>query len=188
MSNSFAHHPQEPVTPEGFQSFPSWRYGPNGEAKIFEREEDIPEGWVDHPSKLQESTEEPKVEEAPQSQPNPETVDSEPQLEPEPVTAEVAEPQEPVAPQVENPDQPAASEDSTSVQGGVPEVAPSEPESIEPLSLDEIKADLEQKPMNDLYKIAGDLGLEKAGKKPELIDRIAQKLHEESTSSPEPTE
>lgn len=28
----------------------SFRYGPGGQAKIFEREEDIPEGWFDHPS------------------------------------------------------------------------------------------------------------------------------------------
>lgn len=30
--------------------FPSWRYGPNGAADIFHREEDVPEGWYDHPS------------------------------------------------------------------------------------------------------------------------------------------
>ncbi len=30
--------------------FPSWRYGPNGAAQIFESEEDVPEGWHDHPS------------------------------------------------------------------------------------------------------------------------------------------
>jgi hypothetical protein len=25
--------------------WPSWRYGPNGEAAIFERPEDVPDGW-----------------------------------------------------------------------------------------------------------------------------------------------
>jgi hypothetical protein len=31
-------------------SYPSWRYGPNGAAQIFQSEEDVPEGWYDHPS------------------------------------------------------------------------------------------------------------------------------------------
>lgn len=33
-----------------FEAWPSWRYGPNGEAKIFHREEDVPAGWKDTPS------------------------------------------------------------------------------------------------------------------------------------------
>jgi hypothetical protein len=33
--------------------WPSWRYGPDGQAEIFERVEDVPEGWLDHPSKHQ---------------------------------------------------------------------------------------------------------------------------------------
>lgn len=32
--------------------WPSWRYGPNGAAEIFERAEDVPRGWEDHPRKL----------------------------------------------------------------------------------------------------------------------------------------
>lgn len=31
------------------QRFPSWRYGPNGEAKIFNSEEEVPKGWATHP-------------------------------------------------------------------------------------------------------------------------------------------
>lgn len=31
-------------------TYPSWRYGPNGEARICNSEADVPEGWVDHPS------------------------------------------------------------------------------------------------------------------------------------------
>lgn len=34
------------------QLWPSWRYGPKGEAQIFDREEDVPKGWKDHPSKF----------------------------------------------------------------------------------------------------------------------------------------
>jgi regulator of replication initiation timing len=34
------------------QSWPAWRYGPNGEAQIFASAGDVPEGWVKHPSKL----------------------------------------------------------------------------------------------------------------------------------------
>ncbi len=29
-------------------------YGPEGEAQVFERKEDIPEGWIDHPVILKE--------------------------------------------------------------------------------------------------------------------------------------
>lgn len=37
---------------------PFWMYGPGGAAKIFTSLSDVPEGWQDHPSKV----EEPKVE------------------------------------------------------------------------------------------------------------------------------
>lgn len=39
--------------------FPSVRYGPGGAVATFDREEDVPEGWVDHPSKVQDPSEEP---------------------------------------------------------------------------------------------------------------------------------
>ncbi len=41
-----------PAQPYVFQAFPSYRYGPNGEAEVFESEADVPEGWLDHPSKF----------------------------------------------------------------------------------------------------------------------------------------
>lgn len=31
--------------------WPAWRYGPKGEMQIFERPEDVPEGWLDTPAK-----------------------------------------------------------------------------------------------------------------------------------------
>lgn len=34
------------------QTFPSWRYGPGGEARVFDRADDVPEGWEDHPRGL----------------------------------------------------------------------------------------------------------------------------------------
>lgn len=34
------------------KNWPSWRYGPSGEAQIFQREADVPKGWVDSPGKL----------------------------------------------------------------------------------------------------------------------------------------
>lgn len=37
------------------QMWPSWRYGPEGQSQIFDHEEQVPEGWVDHPSKLAKS-------------------------------------------------------------------------------------------------------------------------------------
>lgn len=36
--------------------FPSWRYGPGGEAAVFESEDDVPKGWHDHPSKHEKSS------------------------------------------------------------------------------------------------------------------------------------
>ncbi len=42
--------------------WPAWRYGPDGVAQVFEKEEDVPEGWFDHPSKVgQEPEEKPEV-------------------------------------------------------------------------------------------------------------------------------
>lgn len=45
--------------------WPSWRYGPNGEAEIFQREEDVPPGWTDYiPKRVL-----PPVQEAPAASP-----------------------------------------------------------------------------------------------------------------------
>lgn len=44
-----------------YQPFPAWFYGPNGEAEIFESQEQIPTGWVDDPNKFaQKSVEAPR--------------------------------------------------------------------------------------------------------------------------------
>lgn len=32
--------------------FPRWYYGPNSAADVFQSADEVPEGWVDHPSKL----------------------------------------------------------------------------------------------------------------------------------------
>lgn len=32
--------------------WPAWYYGPNGTGQIFDRAEDVPAGWQDHPSKV----------------------------------------------------------------------------------------------------------------------------------------
>lgn len=32
--------------------FPGWFYGPNGEAEIFQKAEDVPKGWEDAPQKV----------------------------------------------------------------------------------------------------------------------------------------
>lgn len=36
-------------TPE--QRWPAWWYGPEGQAELFNSEEEVPQGWEDHPSK-----------------------------------------------------------------------------------------------------------------------------------------
>ncbi len=38
-----------PKNPNVF--WPSWRYGPNGEAAIFQNAAEVPAGWKDHPKK-----------------------------------------------------------------------------------------------------------------------------------------
>ena len=47
------------------QLWPSFRYGPNGEAQIFDRAEDVPEGWEDHPSKFAKAESEAVVSDPP---------------------------------------------------------------------------------------------------------------------------
>lgn len=41
--------PGAPV-PYVHQDWPSFRYGPNGERQVFQRPEDVPEGWQDSPN------------------------------------------------------------------------------------------------------------------------------------------
>lgn len=48
------------------EAWPSWRRGPDGEARIFERPEDVPPGWVD-PADWRPQAEKPAaVEPAPE--------------------------------------------------------------------------------------------------------------------------
>lgn len=35
--------------------WPSWRYGPNGAAAVFNSPSEVPDGWEDHPSKVVEA-------------------------------------------------------------------------------------------------------------------------------------
>lgn len=41
------------------QDWPAWRYGPNGEARIFQQAGDVPQGWADHPNKVPPAEEKP---------------------------------------------------------------------------------------------------------------------------------
>lgn len=36
------------------KNWPSWRYGPNGAADVFDSAAEVPAGWQDHPSKVGE--------------------------------------------------------------------------------------------------------------------------------------
>jgi hypothetical protein len=38
-------------------TFPSWRYGPNGEAMICETADDVPKGWKDRPQAVEQVAE-----------------------------------------------------------------------------------------------------------------------------------
>jgi len=46
------------------QEWPSWRYGPKGAADIFNSEDEVPEGWQDHPSKVDGNIDDPEPEKA----------------------------------------------------------------------------------------------------------------------------
>lgn len=37
------------------KNWPAWRYGPGGKSDVFQHESDVPNGWVDHPSKVVEA-------------------------------------------------------------------------------------------------------------------------------------
>lgn len=39
------------------QNWPAWRYGPNGEARIFKSASEVPEGWGKHPTPAAPATE-----------------------------------------------------------------------------------------------------------------------------------
>lgn len=34
------------------KNWPAWRYGPEGESRVFDSEAEVPAGWQDHPSKV----------------------------------------------------------------------------------------------------------------------------------------
>lgn len=54
-------------------SWPAWFYGPNGASRVFEREEEVPEGWYDHPAKAAtpppQETEPPPAPQEPEKEP-----------------------------------------------------------------------------------------------------------------------
>lgn len=44
------------------EGFPSFRYGPNGQAMVCQSKADVPSGWVDHPSKVKGAPDPEKAE------------------------------------------------------------------------------------------------------------------------------
>lgn len=45
----------EPPPAYVHQAWPAWRYGPEGESQLFDKAEDVPEGWGDVPKSLVQS-------------------------------------------------------------------------------------------------------------------------------------
>ena len=43
---------EETASEDASNAWPKWFFGPAGASDIFESAEDVPEGWVDHPSKV----------------------------------------------------------------------------------------------------------------------------------------
>lgn len=103
--------------------YPKYMFGPNGEARVFERPEDIPEGWR-------------------------ETIN------------EVAD------------KKPA----SKSVSKGSKQAKVVSFDEESEISTEDMFEHLKSKGMSELWKMAKELGIDKSGKKPELIERIVAKL------------
>ena len=61
------------------QSWPAWRYGPNGEARIFNKDDVVPKGWVDSPKNVPQSE---KLKEAPKGKAKKGAQEPPPELEP----------------------------------------------------------------------------------------------------------
>lgn len=53
------------------KNWPAWRYGPNGHAAMFERSEDVPSDWRDHPTKVGEKAAAPVKTPTPTPTPTP---------------------------------------------------------------------------------------------------------------------
>lgn len=46
---------KQPEAEQEQQSWPAWFYGPDYQSQIFQNEDEVPEGWEDHPSKVGKS-------------------------------------------------------------------------------------------------------------------------------------
>lgn len=146
------------------KEFPRWYYGPDGQSKIFERGEEVPEGWEDHPSKVKE----PKVGDGGQKSKSEAKRVAE-QGKKTPKAKEEAK-------VVEGKISDEAASDDNSRGSSEPEAAKvGEPEA--PLTKEQIYESLLLKEMPELWGIAKELGIDHKGKKPELANRIAENFY-----------
>lgn len=44
-----------PADPNASKDWPRWFYGPDNQSGVFDREEDVPEGWAEHPDAVGKS-------------------------------------------------------------------------------------------------------------------------------------
>ena len=51
-----------PVVDEQGNSWPSWRYGPDGASGIFNHAAEVPKGWKDHPGAFDKNAEAPSLD------------------------------------------------------------------------------------------------------------------------------
>lgn len=58
-----AKKPQKPKAsgPTADTTYPAWFYGPEGQSAIFDAENEVPDGWMDHPSAFAEQEQEEPV-------------------------------------------------------------------------------------------------------------------------------
>lgn len=62
---------------DGKVRWPAWRYGPNGQSEIYQNEDEVPDGWEDHPSKVGGGGRQQRQQQAPVESPYKDKTDAE---------------------------------------------------------------------------------------------------------------
>lgn len=134
------------------QKFPKWMNGPDGQGAVFERAEDIPEGWVEHPLVPEVQNEETGT--------NPET-NTDSQTDTTEGQVDTGEPE-------------GTETDEVTEEGG----KKSNPR-------EELIKSLNEQKVPELRAMAEEIDIPSEGTKPELIERIANRLEALQASADE---
>lgn len=148
------------------KEFPRWYYGPDGQSRIFQRGEEVPEGWEDHPSKVAKVIEEVEVVD-----PKAREVGTEPKVGKGGRKSDKKD--EPKTPKAK---EEAKTDEGKLDEGKVSDEAASTEEVPEFMTKAQIYDSCMVKDMPELWAIAKDLKIDHSGKKHELADRIAETM------------